>query len=174
MVRLRIAVYGLEAAIVGGIKSQRIERVVRGKQGIRGGQLAMTEIPQPPGLPYIGSLLEIDPKYTVESLRRLGDIHGTHLYDPGRYKSLCGIGPIYRLRIVNISRIVVCNHELFNELCDESRFVKSVSGPLSQMRNLVHDSLFTAHPNEENWGIAHRILAPAFGPVPIRDMFHGT
>ncbi|KAJ5184840.1 NADPH cytochrome P450 [Penicillium cf. griseofulvum] len=117
----------------------------------------MTEIPQPPGLPYIGSLFEIDPKFTVKSLRRLGDIHG----------------PIYDLRIVNISRIVVCNHELFDELCDENRFVKSVSGPLSQMRNLVHDSLFTAHPNEQNWGIAHRILAPAFGPVPIQEMFHG-
>ena len=133
----------------------------------------MSEIPEPPGLPYFGSLFEIDPRYTVKSLRRLGDIHGKHPYGCGRYSSLRDVGPIYRLRIVNISRIVVCNHELFNELCNESRFVKSVSGPLSQMRNLAHDSLFTAHPNEENWGIAHRIIAPAFGPVPIQDMFHG-
>lgn len=132
----------------------------------------MAEIPQPPGLPYIGSLLELDPKFTVKSLQRLGNIYGTLIYDIWIQKLNC-LGPIYDLRILNISRIVVCNHELFDELCDENRFVKSVSGPLSQMRNLVHDSLFTAHPNEQNWGIAHRILAPAFGPVPIQEMFHG-
>ena len=35
----------------------------------------------------------------------------------------------------------------------------------------MHDGLFTAYKGEENWGIAHRILMPAFGPLSIRSMF---
>lgn len=83
-------------------------------------------------------------------------------------------GPIYRLCIVGINRVAVGNVELFGELCDERRFVKSVSGPLSQMRNLAHDGLVTAHPNENNWDIAHRIILPAFGHSHIQDMYHGN
>ena len=40
-----------------------------------------------------------------------------------------------------------------------------------QTRNGLHDGLFTAYPGEANWGIAHRILMPAFGPLSIRSMF---
>jgi cytochrome P450/NADPH-cytochrome P450 reductase len=39
------------------------------------------------------------------------------------------------------------------------------------VREGVHDGLFTAHSDEPNWGKAHRVLVPAFGPLPIRDMF---
>lgn len=35
----------------------------------------------------------------------------------------------------------------------------------------MHDGLFTARENEANWGIAHRILMPAFGPASIQGMF---
>ena len=42
-----------------------------------------------------------------------------------------------------------------------------------QVRNGIGDGLFTAHNFEENWALAHRILMPAFGPLPIRDMFDG-
>jgi hypothetical protein len=35
ILRLRNTAYGLETAIVGGYKCQTIERVVRGKQGLR-------------------------------------------------------------------------------------------------------------------------------------------
>lgn len=31
--------------------------------------------------------------------------------------------------------------------------------------------MFTAREDEENWGKAHRILVPAFGPLSIRNMF---
>jgi hypothetical protein len=36
---------------------------------------------------------------------------------------------------------------------------------------LANDGLFTAYHGERGWGIAHRILMPAFGPLRIRDMF---
>ena len=68
---------------------------------------------------------------------------------------------------------MIGSQELVNELCDEKRFVKNPSGPLKQVRNGVGDGLFTAFDGEENWGLAHRILMPAFGPMAIKDMFDG-
>ena len=65
------------------------------------------------------------------------------------------------------------SHELLDELCDEKRFTMIVAGPLNEVRNGIHDGLFTAHPGEHNWGVAHRILVPAFGPLSIRGMFEG-
>ena len=68
-------------------------------------------------------------------------------------------------------RYFVSSAELLNELCDEKRFNKSLSGPLLQVRNGVGDGLFTAFHGEHNWEVAHRTLVPAFGPIGIRDMF---
>lgn len=39
------------------------------------------------------------------------------------------------------------------------------------MRNGVGDGLFTAYSGERNWGLAHRILTPAFGPLGITNMY---
>jgi cytochrome P450/NADPH-cytochrome P450 reductase len=81
-------------------------------------------------------------------------------------------GEIYRMRFPEGKSIVmVASHRLINEVCDESRFQKSVNTELDEVRNLANDGLFTAKPDEENWGIAHRILMPAFGPVSIQKMF---
>ena len=68
-------------------------------------------------------------------------------------------------------KLFISTHELLNEVCDEKRFEKKVSGGLEQIRNGVHDGLFTAYPREHNWEIAHRVLMPAFGPLSIRGMF---
>ena len=51
------------------------------------------------------------------------------------------------------------------------RFSKKINPDLEQVRNGAGDGLFTAYPGERNWGIAHRILMPAFGPLSIRGMF---
>jgi cytochrome P450/NADPH-cytochrome P450 reductase len=80
-------------------------------------------------------------------------------------------GPIFKLSFFGKERVFVSSQELANELCDEKRFCKSVGGPLEQVRNGVHDGLFTAHHGEHNWGVAHRALVPAFGPLGIKDMF---
>lgn len=58
-----------------------------------------------------------------------------------------------------------------NELCDEKRFKKTVGESLKELRNGVHDGLFTAYDGEENWLTAHRVLVPAFGPLNINGMF---
>jgi cytochrome P450/NADPH-cytochrome P450 reductase len=81
-------------------------------------------------------------------------------------------GPIFRLYLSS-PRIFVANHAIANELCDEKRFRKSVTGALEQVRNAAKDGLFTAYPGEHNWEIAHRILMPAFGPLSIRGMYDG-
>lgn len=69
-------------------------------------------------------------------------------------------------------RIVVGSQALINEVCDEERFSKIIAASLEQVRNGVHDGLFTAYgPQEKNWGIAHRVLMPQLGPLAIRNMF---
>lgn len=70
-------------------------------------------------------------------------------------------------------KIFIGSHELLNEVCDEKRFTKAVQGGLANIRNGVHDGLFTARDGEHNWGVAHRILMPAFGPLSIRTMYDG-
>lgn len=60
---------------------------------------------------------------------------------------------------------------LQNELCDETRFQKSVTGTLLELRRGVGDGLFTAYNHEKNWGIAHRVLAPIFRPLGVQGMF---
>ena len=71
-------------------------------------------------------------------------------------------------------KVFISTHELVDEVFDEERFSKIVSGGLNEIRNGVHDGLFTAHyPGEENWAMAHRVLVPAFGPLSIRGMFDG-
>lgn len=84
------------------------------------------------------------------------------------------LGPIFKLSIAGAERLIVSSYELCNELCDEKRFSKVVAGPLLQVRNGTGDGLFTAFQDEENWGLAHRILMPAFGPLAICNMFDGA
>ncbi|KAF2995803.1 hypothetical protein E8E13_000542 [Curvularia kusanoi] len=113
-------------------------------------------IPGPPGLPFIGNVSDIDPDNTNQSLCNLTDTYG----------------PIWKFTLGGNDRIVIGSQALMNEICDEERFSKTVAAGLKQVRNGVHDGLFTAYgPQEENWGIAHRVLLPQLGPLAIRNMF---
>ncbi|KAJ5252102.1 hypothetical protein N7489_002512 [Penicillium chrysogenum] len=113
-------------------------------------------IPGPKGVPFLGNVYDIEPELPLQSFERMADSYG----------------PIYRLTTFGRARVFVSSHELVDEVCDEERFSKMVSAGLAEIRNGVHDGLFTAnYPGEENWAIAHRILVPAFGPLMIRGMF---
>ncbi|MCJ1281918.1 hypothetical protein MMC26_001241 [Xylographa opegraphella] len=114
-----------------------------------------TPIPQPPGLPILGNVRDLDPANTLDSVLHLIDQYG----------------PIFKLNIAGNERLVASSYELLNELCDEKRFAKQPSGGLLEIRNGAGDGLFTAFGDEENWGLAHRILMPAFGPMAIRSMY---
>ena len=114
------------------------------------------KIPQPkPGF-LLGNLKDINPNEMVKSLIRL-----TTDFDD-----------IFKLDLPGgIEMIIAGSQELVNELCDEERFDKSLGRPLKIVRSLVGDGLFTARTREPNWGKAHRLLTPAFGPVAIKNMF---
>ncbi|KAJ4258714.1 hypothetical protein NW762_007798 [Fusarium torreyae] len=111
-------------------------------------------IPEPPGYPLIGNLGEFTTN-PLSDLNRLADTYG----------------PIFRLRLGTKAPIFVTSNAMINEVCDEKRFKKTLKSVLGVVREGVHDGLFTAFEDEPNWGKAHRILIPAFGPLSIRSMF---
>jgi cytochrome P450/NADPH-cytochrome P450 reductase len=118
--------------------------------------MELEPIPGPPGLPLLGNMADIDPENTNQSFINLSDIYG----------------PIWKFHLGGGARVVIASQALMNEVADEARFSKIVSASLEQVRNGTHDGLFTAYgPEEKNWGIAHRVLLPVFGPLAIRDMF---
>ena len=133
-----------------------------------------TPIPSPRGLPIIGNAFDIDGQNQLQSMKHLADIYGTsNLGKDLHNQGLMLLGPIFELRLPAQNVIVISNHELFDEISNEKRFTKTCSGPLKELRPAIHDGLFTAYPNEHNWGVAHRILMPSFGPMAIRGMFDG-
>jgi cytochrome P450 / NADPH-cytochrome P450 reductase len=112
-------------------------------------------IPQPPLEPIVGNLRSIDARAPVQSMMRLTRERG----------------PIVRLEFFGRRLILLSSQALVSEVCDETRFEKSVHHTLQSLRDIGRDGLFTAHTEEPNWGKAHRILMPAFGPLGIRGMF---
>ena len=112
-------------------------------------------VPQPPQKPIVGNLTEIDSDTPIQSMMRLARQYG----------------PFYKLNLVGREVYVASSQVLVDELCDESRFNKRIHGPLKEIRTFAGDGLFTAYNSEPNWGKAHRLLMPAFGPVGVRSMF---
>ncbi|KAL0930407.1 bifunctional P-450/NADPH-P450 reductase [Colletotrichum truncatum] len=112
-------------------------------------------IPEPRAFPFLGHVMEFTQESGLQDIVRLAD----------------ALGDIYRLRVPGKTNVIVTSQRLVNEVCDEKRFVKSLNNVLGQVRFITNDGLFTAKDGEPNWGIAHRILIPAFGPVTIRGMF---
>ncbi|KAI1361816.1 cytochrome P450 [Xylaria arbuscula] len=119
------------------------------------GEDAIVPIPQPPTHWFTGNLAEMDASFPASSFWRLAAIYGD----------------IFKLDLVVRQAVVVSSYELVNEVMDETRFRKKPTGPLKELRGLLGDGLFTAFWEEENWGKAHRILMPVFGPIQIRKMF---
>ncbi len=78
------------------------------------------------------------------------------------------LGPIFRLQFFGFSFLVVSGHELVAEVCDESRFDKSIALGLSNLRPLGKDGLFTGLTKEPNWKKAHNILLPAFSQQAMK------
>lgn len=112
-------------------------------------------VPQPPLKPFIGNLASLDKDAPVQSMMALAREYG----------------PFFKLRIFDRTIYFASSQELVNELCDETHFVKRVHPPLQELRALAGDGLFTAYNEEPNWGKAHRLLMPAFGPIGVRGMF---
>jgi cytochrome P450/NADPH-cytochrome P450 reductase len=116
------------------------------------------QIPGPRALPLIGNLLDLQDEVPLNALERLADIYG----------------PIFKITIRGQERTFVTNYELFDELCDETRFFKRAPQALQNNDSSAAEGLFSAFSEKsEDWGQAHRILMPAFGPLAIEAMFDG-
>ena len=104
-------------------------------------------IPQPPRTLLLGNLLALGTTAPIQDMMRLAREYG----------------PIYWLDMMGKPVIVVSGFSLVDELCDETRFDKSVKGALRRLRAFAGDGLFTAYTQEPNWSRAHNILLPNFG-----------
>lgn len=118
-------------------------------------------IPHPPHQHYFGvfgHLPELDPGFPPRTYWKLMD-------DPSLY-------PIFELDMgMSMPRVFIGNHGMMNELSDDTRFKKFIHNTLKEARAFLGDGLFTAEFEEKNWWKAHRLLAPAFGPLGLRKMF---
>ncbi|MFT5691604.1 MAG: cytochrome P450/NADPH-cytochrome P450 reductase [Oceanicoccus sp.] len=116
----------------------------------------MSLIPEPKGkLPGIGHSRLVDAAAPVQSLLALAN----------------DLGEIYRLQVPGGNLLVVSSQRLVDELCDETRFDKKVSGALYNIRDIALDGLFTAKTTEPNWQKAHNILMPAFSMGSMSNYF---
>ncbi|TLD05201.1 uncharacterized protein PgNI_09177 [Pyricularia grisea] len=119
-------------------------------------KLTLVPIPEPKGLPVLGHVTLIDKDLPVKSY-----------YDYAQK-----MGPIYKMSFFTLDFVILSNHELTHEVCDDKRFKKCIENEIAELRWGTGDGLFTSRgEEEENWGIAHRVLVPAFGPLTIRNMF---
>ncbi|CAE6508332.1 unnamed protein product [Rhizoctonia solani] len=114
-----------------------------------------THIPQPPAIPFIGNITDIDTELPSKSFTLLSKQYGE----------------IFALNMLGNPIVAISSVKLAQEVLDEKRFHKAVGIALVEVRNLVSDGLFTAYHGEPSWGIAHRILMPAFSPLSIKGMF---
>lgn len=115
-------------------------------------------IPAPPGLPILGNILDVSPSNTWGSLNALAEKYG----------------PIFKINVLGHQIVFVANNAYIEEICDQTRFRKCVTGPVVEIRAAVHDSLFTAfHSEDDSWGKAHRIMAPLVSPEAVREEFAG-
>ncbi|WP_342052366.1 MULTISPECIES: bifunctional cytochrome P450/NADPH--P450 reductase [unclassified Cupriavidus] len=116
---------------------------------------SLEPIPRDPGLPILGNLLQITP----------GAV-GQHLLARSRH-----FDGIFELNFAGRRVPFISSVELATEVCDVSRFRKVIGPPLSYLRDVAGDGLFTAHSDEANWGCAHRILMPAFSQRAMKGYF---
>ena len=82
------------------------------------------------------------------------------------------LGEIFKITVLGQQIVFVGSVALCEELCDEKRFRKYVGGPIVEIRNAVHASLFTAFETEAIWGVHHRILAPCVTPEAVGGCFN--
>lgn len=119
-----------------------------------------TDIGGPPGLPFVGNIFDLQDEVPLRAIERIADIHG----------------PIFKVKAPGRESIMVSGFDLFDELCDETRFYKLLGGKLASAADASGKprGLFTQKSEkEDDWGQAHRILMPAFGPLAVAEMFDG-
>lgn len=110
-------------------------------------------IPKPDSTPVLGNMLSVDGVKPLQGLMEMSK----------------ELGPIYWLDMMGKPIVLVSGPELVKELCDETRFDKTVRGPLKRVRAIGGDGLFTGDTTAPNWSKAHNILMPTFSQKAMVD-----
>lgn len=110
-------------------------------------------IPQPEAIPALGNIFSVNSDAPLQSLME-------HAKEQG---------PIFWLNMLGTPIMIVSGPELVKELCDETRFDKTVRGPLRRVRAIGGDGLFTGDTVDPNWSKAHNILMPTFAQKAMED-----
>lgn len=72
------------------------------------------------------------------------------------------LGPLFETQAPGFGMVVASGADVAKDLFDDARFEKYTGFGMEAFRPITGDGLFTARNDEENWGLAHRILMPAF------------
>ena len=119
----------------------------------------MVKVPELSSVPFLGNIHDVDSVKTHASYNRLSEMYGE----------------LFGYQVLGQHVVVVNSHDTYDAVCDEKVFQKKpIHSGLAEMRNGIGDGLFSAFAEEENWGVAHRILMPKFGPISVQQMFSGN
>lgn len=124
----------------------------------RRSEVDFDRMPGPKPLPLVGNLLDAAMSGAATEVEWIDDLHRVH-------------GGILALTLGGQRQVFASSHELVAQMCSDPIWSKSVHATLEDIRAFAGDGLFTAYSEEPNWGKAHRLLMPAFGPIAIRDYF---
>ena len=114
------------------------------------------EIPGPHGWPILGNMLDVrSAEGSSKAFEDLADVYG----------------PVYQVTLGGRKIVLVSSAELLMQFTDEKQFVKTP--PVALDAGKGPRGLFSARTEDPDWGQAHRILMPAFGVLPVQDMFEG-
>ncbi len=110
-------------------------------------------IPGPPPKPVVGNLFDLPSGRTIQTVIDLA----------GRY------GPMMHLKVLGQDLYVASGLDMFDDLCDETRFAKFVARPQTVIGTaLPTRGLFTSESGDPLWRSAHEILLPAFSQRSIQ------
>src|SRR5690349_12550717 len=113
----------------------------------------LDEIPGPHALPLVGNAFDISADNPIESSMALAREYG----------------PIFKLEVPGGTRLIVSGPDLVEEITDDTRFDKFVSGGLANLRRgPVDNGLFTSETDDPLWHRAHNILMAPFSLQAMR------
>ncbi len=112
-------------------------------------------IPMVPAVPVVGALpFLVGREGIAQGLIRVGERFGR--------------GGIFALPLPGgTEKVFLCNVALADEVVDDATWAKAVDPLFARLRLLVGNGLFTADNDDPAWGVAHRVLTPAFSAAAM-------